>query len=288
MTDFFSQIIQKLVAEKIENPRLEARLMIAEALQCRPEEVYQNTKLTDEQQKKVEFMLEQRLKHKPLDKILGHREFYKYDFKVNEDVLSPRPDTEILLETALEILQDVTEPTILDLGCGSGCIIESLLKEIPQATGCAVDVSAKALAVARQNADSLAVSERLRFVKASWFDDDFTDVVGTKFDMIVSNPPYIPSADIETLDTEVKDYDPLLALDGGNSGYDSYERIAEVTQELLKNNGYILLEAGFGQAQKIADIFAAQEFKLLKIVSDLAGIERCVILQKAVAENKNN
>ena len=288
MTDFFSQIIQKLVAEKIENPRLEARLMIAEALQCHPEEVYQNTKLTDEQQKKTEFMLEQRLKHKPLDKILGHREFYKYDFKVNEDVLSPRPDTEILLEAALEILSGMLEPKILDLGCGSGCILESLLKEIPHAIGCAVDVSAKALAVARQNADSLAVSERLRFVKASWFDDDFTDVVGTKFDMIVSNPPYIPSADIETLDTEVKDYDPLLALDGGKSGYDSYERIAEVTQELLKDNGYILLEAGFGQAQKIADIFAAQEFKLLKIVSDLAGIERCVILQKAVAENKNN
>lgn len=288
MTDFFSQIIQKLVAEKIENPRLEARLMIAEALQCRPEEVYQNTKLTDEQQKKTEFMLEQRLKHKPLDKILGHREFYKYDFKVNEDVLSPRPDTEILLETALEILSGMLEPKILDLGCGSGCIIESLLKEIPQATGCAVDISAKALAVARQNADSLAVSERLRFVNAGWFDDDFTDVVGTKFDMIVSNPPYIPTAEIKDLATEVKDYDPLLALDGGNSGYDSYEQIARIAPELLKKGGYILLESGFGQAQRIADIFAAQEFKLLKIVSDLAGIERCVILQKAVAENKNN
>lgn len=288
MTSFFMEIVQKLVAEKIENPRLEARLMMAEALQCRPEEVYQNTKLTDEQQKKVEFMLEQRLKHKPLDKILGHREFYKYDFKVNEDVLSPRPDTEILLEAALEILPDFTEPKILDLGCGSGCIIESLLKEIPQATGYAVDISEKALAVARQNADSLAISERLRFVNTSWFNADFTEVIGTKFDMIVSNPPYIPTAEIKDLATEVKDYDPLLALDGGNSGYDSYERIAEVTQELLKDNGCILLEAGFGQAQKIADIFTAQGLKLLEIVNDLAGIARCVILQKAVAENKNN
>jgi len=288
MTDFFSQIIRKLAAEKIENPRLEARLMMAEALHCRPEEIYQDIKLTQEEQAKVEAMLDERLRHKPLDKILGHREFYKYDFIVTEDVLSPRPDTEILVEEALEILKNIPKPKILDLGCGSGCIIETLLKELPAASGCAADISDKALAVAKQNAENLGVNDRLRLLNADWFADDFVAATGETFDMIVSNPPYIPSADIETLDTEVKNYDPLTALDGGKSGYDSYERIAQIAPEMLQNSGYILLEAGYGQAEKIADIYIKQGFKLLKIVDDLAGIERCVILQKAVAENKNN
>lgn len=288
MADYFSQIVQKLAQAKIANPRLEARLLLAEVLRCNPAEIHTGIKVLAEDVKKTEVLLEQRLHHKPLDKILGYREFYKYDFTVNEDVLSPRPDTEILAEAALEILQGTPEPKILDLGCGSGCIIETLLKEIPQAIGCAVDISEKALAVARQNADNLAIGERLRFVNTSWFDEKFADTIGTKFDMIVSNPPYIPTADIENLEPEVKDYDPFVALDGGKSGYDSYEQIAQTAPELLKNGGYILLEAGLGQAQKIVDIFTAQGFKLLKIVNDLAGIERCVILQKAVAESENS
>lgn len=288
MDSFFLQIVQKLAEAQIENPRFEARLMFAEVLHCLPSEIFQDTSLTEEENKKVEAMLEQRLQHKPLDKILGHREFYKYEFKVSEDVLSPRPDTEILVENALEILKSIPSAKILDLGCGSGCIIESLLKDLSFASGCAVDISDKALATAKENADNLAVSERIRFVNASWFDTDFVTSVGEKFEMIVSNPPYIPSDDIKTLDREVKEYDPMLALDGGKSGYDSYERIAKIAPQLLHNGGYVLLEAGIGQAEKIADIFMLQGFNLLKIADDLSGIARCVILQKAVAENKNS
>lgn len=288
MSDFFLHMVQSLAAEKIESPRLEARLILAEVLQCRPEEIYQDIMLTSEQQKKAKRMLDQRLRHKPLDKILGHREFYKYDFYVSEDVLSPRPDTEILVEKALEILRSISNVKILDLGCGSGCIIASLLKDLPDAKGCAVDISAKALAVAVKNADALQISKRLRFVMASWFEADFADIIGEKFDMIVSNPPYIPSDDIETLDTEVKDYDPRLALDGGKSGFDSYERIAQTASQLLSERGYVLLEAGVGQAQQIADIYISHGFKLLQLVNDLSGIARCVILQKAVAENKKS
>lgn len=288
MTDYFSVIVRKLAAAKIENPRLETRLLFAEVLKCKPSEIYSGTVLSSADIEKINFMLEQRLQHKPLDKILGHREFYKYDFAVNEDVLSPRPDTEILLESALEILQNIPMARILDLGCGSGCIIASLLKENPDACGEAVDISDKALAVAQKNSDNLAIGSRLRFVKADWFADDFTSALNDRFDMIVSNPPYIPSADIETLEPEVKNYDPLLALDGGKSGYDSYKAIAEIVPNLLKNSGYILLEAGQGQAQKIADIFIAHGLTLHKIVNDLSGIARCVILQKAVAENKKS
>ena len=233
-------------------------------------------------------MLNERLNHKPIDKILGHREFYKYDFAVNEDVLSPRPDTEILVEEALKILQNKPDADILDLGCGSGCIIETLLKELPESKGCAADISAKALAVAKDNAINLKIGLRLQFIQADWFADNFTDFFDRKFDMIVSNPPYIQSDDIKELQPEVKDYDPLSALDGGKSGFDSYERIAQTASRLLRQDGYILLEAGFGQARRIANIYMTHGFKLIKVVNDLAGIARCVILQKSVAESKKS
>lgn len=279
MNNLFLQAVQTLAEAQIENPRLETRLIFADVLHCSPSEIFQDISLTSPEIEKINDMLAQRLKHKPLDKILGHREFYKYDFIVNEDVLSPRPDTEILVEAALEILHNISNAKILDLGCGSGCIIETLLKEIPSASGCAVDISANALKIAQKNADNLAVNEHLNFINANWFTDDFTAQIGKKFDMIVSNPPYIPSADIAVLDTEVKDYDPLLALDGGQSGFESYKRIAQIAPKLLNNGGYILLEAGYGQAKQIANIFITQGFDLLKIVNDLSDIERCVVLR---------
>lgn len=279
MNNLFLQAVQTLAEAQIENPRLETRLIFADVLHCSPSEIFQDISLTSPEIEKINDMLAQRLKHKPLDKILGHREFYKYDFIVNEDVLSPRPDTEILVEAALEILHNISNAKILDLGCGSGCIIETMLKEIPSASGCAVDISANALKIAQKNADNLAVNEHLNFINANWFTDDFTAQIGKKFDMIVSNPPYIPSADIAVLDTEVKDYDPLLALDGGQSGFESYKRIAQIAPKLLNNGGYILLEAGYGQAKQIANIFITQGFDLLKIVNDLSDIERCVVLR---------
>lgn len=288
MVDIFSETVQKLADAKIANPRLEARLMIAGILECEPAEIYTGITLSDENIVALNNMLNERLNHKPLDKILGHREFYKYDFIVNEDVLSPRSDTEILVEEALQILKKKPNADILDLGCGSGCIIETLLKELPSSKGWAADISDKALKVAEKNAVNLGIDSRLRFIEADWFADNFTTVFDNKFDMIVSNPPYIPSDDIKKLQPEVRNYDPMPALDGGKSGFDSYERIAQIASQFLLNDGYILLEAGFGQAAQIADIFTAQGFKLIKIVDDLAGIARCVILQKSVAESEKS
>ena len=279
MDTFFLQIAQKLSEAKIENPQWETRLIFAEVLQKSPSEIFLTTSPTIAEIKKINHITEQRLRHKPLDKIFGHRGFYKYDFFISEDVLSPRPDTEILVESALEILPIISRPNILDLGCGSGCIIETLLKENPLASGCAVDISAQALSMAKKNAKALAIDKQLKFINADWFAEDFTLQIGKKFDMIVSNPPYIPSAEIETLTTEVKKYDPLEALDGGATGFESYERIAEIAPILLRNNGYILLEAGYNQARQIVDIFTTHGLNLLKIVNDLAGIERCVVLQ---------
>ncbi|MEE6207918.1 MAG: peptide chain release factor N(5)-glutamine methyltransferase [Alphaproteobacteria bacterium] len=280
MTDYFTQIVQKLVQAGIENPRLEARILLAHILHCEPDEIFTGINISPENMQRTEVLLQQRLAHKPLDKIIGKRAFYKAEFKVNEQVLSPRPDTEILVEAALEYLQNKAKPHILDLGTGSGCIIETLLQEIPDAKAIAVDISAAALQVAKENAARLKVSERLRFINADWFSADFVQQINATFDMVVSNPPYIPTAQIADLDVEVKDYDPLFALDGGTSGFDSYRRIADIAPQLLKERGYILLEAGINQAEAIRNIFIQSGLKHVKTVRDLAGIERCVIMQK--------
>ena len=286
MDSFFGECIKKLQAANIAMPRLEARMLWAEVLQCTPSEVYENTPLTDAQKEQISAMLERRLSHEPMDKILGHREFYKADFKVNTDVLSPRPDTETLVESALNFLPLETTAKILDLGTGSGCIIISLLAERIKAHGVAVDISPAALAVAKENAEHLDVCNRLNFICADWFQPDFATLMTDKFDIIVSNPPYIPSADIAGLDDEVKNYDPQTALDGGADGYDCYRRIAELAPNLLKDGGLLILEAGYNQAENIRKICEENNMFHLRTVKDLADINRCVIMKKAVAETK--
>ena len=279
MADIFNEIMQKFIAAGIENPRLETRLLIASVLGVESGGIFADIVLNDAQAEAVRRMAAQRTAHKPLDKILGHREFYKADFIVNEDVLSPRPDTEILVEKALQYMPQ-TARNVLDLGTGSGCIIESILLEKPDLHGVAVDISLKALKTARQNAEKCGVATRLQLVRADWFATDFAAQIGQKFDVIVTNPPYIPSSDIAELAPEVKDHDPRAALDGGADGFDSYRRIAALMPDLLNDGGYVLIEAGIGQAQKIATVFADYGLSLVEIAKDLGGIERCVILRK--------
>ncbi len=279
MSDFFNQALQKLVNTGIKNPRLEIRLLLAAVLRCSPSFIFSDVVLTSEQKKLFDSLLAQRLQHKPIDKILKHREFYKADFMVDENVLSPRADTEILVEEALRLLPN-ENVNILDLGTGSGCIIESILLEKDRAIGVAVDISERSLIVAQKNADALNLNSRLNFIRADWFDDKIVKIIGQEFDMIISNPPYIPTGDIAALMPEVKNYDPLTALDGGSDGYDSYKRIAEIAPHLLKYEGYLLLEAGYGQAQKIVDICTVYGLIHHKTVADLNGIARCVIMQK--------
>lgn len=281
MRDLFDKIVQKLSDSKVEQPRLEARLLLAHVKKCLPADIYSGTDVSETETQVVTDMLNRRLAHEPLDKILGHRAFFKADFVVNNKVLSPRPDTETLVECVLENYANRnTNWRILDLGTGSGCIIESLLAEYPNARGMAVDISAEALNVAKMNAEKLGLSQQLEFIQADWFAAGFVQKIGQVFDIIVTNPPYIASSEINTLEPEVKDYDPLLALDGGEDGFDSYCRLAEVVPELLVSGGKIFIEAGAGQARTIADIFMKKGLFFETIHKDLSGIERCVILRK--------
>ena len=218
MSSFFTEIIEQLTKVHIDSPRLETRLIFAYVLNKDISEIYENIDTNSTQKENILSLVNKRIQGYPLDKILGHKEFYKYDFIVDENVLSPRPDTEILVEEAINLIKTKNLNNIVDLGTGSGCIILSILKDCPQLKGYAVDISEKALTIATENAKKLNITQNIKFIKSSWFDKDFINRIDAKFDIIVTNPPYIPSNDIPKLSKEVKDHDPLMALTSGSDG----------------------------------------------------------------------
>lgn len=276
----YEKTIKTLSDAGISSPRLEARLLIAHILHIDANNVSLKTTIPENLRPLFEIAVQKRLQGMPLDKILGHKEFYKYDFITSEDVLSPRPDTEILLEAALDLTSQNAFQNVLDLGVGSGCILLSLLKENTNIQGVGVDISLKALNIAEQNANRLNVKKRCRFLNKSWFDEDFISALNQHFDLIVSNPPYIKTEDISSLDIEVRQYDPTIALDGGSNGFKDYVQIAKIAPQLLNTGGYIALEVGIDQALKVRHIFEQQGLKHIQTTPDLAGIERVVIFQK--------
>ena len=280
-----SELIKKkllyLQSYGVESSRFELEMLLAAAIGIEKRNLpLWNGILTEEIINKFETYIKEREKHKPVDKILKQKGFYKYDFAVNEDVLSPRFDTEILVERAVDLLKDKNEAKILEFGIGSGCILLSILADLPYAEGIGVDISQNALKIALQNANYLGVESRVKMINASWFDDNIEIKCGNKFDMIISNPPYIPSADIENLDNEVKLFDPLIALDGGVDGLRDYRKITQISFNLLKPGGLLIFEAGINQSMDIAGIGTCNNFELAEITPDLTGIDRCIILKK--------
>lgn len=280
MTDFIEKIVAQLAAGGIDSPKLEVRFMAAYVLKIDSNALPFCPTFSKEQQQEMLTLVEKRLARFPLDKLLGEKGFYKYDFTVSEAVLSPRPDTETLVEAAIAAAKKMDSPKILDLGTGSGCIILSILGDVQPAFGTAVDISAAALDVAKTNAQRLKLDSRLKFVHGSWFYADLADKITPPFDIIVSNPPYIPKKDIEDLEPEVREHDPLTALDGGEDGFDHYRQIALVSGSFLRPGGLIFLEGGINQEKMIAEIFINKGFQLVDILADLSGINRCVILKK--------
>lgn len=281
MTNAVQKIADILKAHQIEEPKLEARMMVSFVLGIDANALFFNCpELNKEQENKLNNLVQKRINHYPLCKLLGKKGFYKYDFIVSEDVLSPRPDTEILVEAAISYSKASHAKKILDLGTGSGCIILSVLGDVKDLSGVALDSSFKALEIARKNAQNLGLQNRVNFVQGSWFDEDIVSRLGNDFDIIVSNPPYIPSQDINGLEEEVKSHDPLLALDGGEDGMKDYRQIARISYSLLKLGGKIFLEAGIGQEMQISQIFEREGFTTSEILKDYGGINRCIILKK--------
>jgi len=207
----------------------------------------------------------------PIAYILGEQEFWSLPFKVDEHTLIPRPDTETLIEAACKYIPD-EELTILDIGTGTGCILLSILSEKPNASGIGIDQSEGAITVARENMDALSLGDRASFQVIDIFDD----WTGERFDMVVSNPPYIPSGDLTGLMKDVKDYEPETALNGGSSGLIFYERIVSLAPEILKEDGLLAFEVGIHQAEDVAVIMDDNGFFDIFLHEDLAGVQRVV------------
>jgi len=214
---------------------------------------------------------DRRLSGEPIDSILGHREFYGRAFKISKDVLSPRPETEMLVDAALEILSPQICPRILDLGTGSGAIIISIVSELLAADAMAVDVSERALAIARKNAQAYDVTSRLDFRCGSWF-----KAVTGRFDLIISNPPYITAEAMQSLSPEVANFDPYLALSGGSDGLEAYRKIIKGAPNHLVTGGYIVFEIGYDQGVSVSALLTAAGFNEVSAHKDLAGHDRMV------------
>lgn len=218
-----------------------------------------------------------RVTREPMAYILGEREFWGLPFKVTPAVLVPRPDSETMIEAALSLLPDRTYPwRLLDLGVGSGCLLLTLLREFPNATGEGVDASLDALEVARENAASLGVADRMILRHDDWRQEGWAARLSGPFHLAVSNPPYIETATIDGLMPEVARFEPQLALDGGPDGLAAYRLIAANGREFVTRGGYLAVEAGEGQALDIASIFAQAGLLPQAPWKDLGGIERVV------------
>ncbi len=217
----------------------------------------------------LEAVLAQRIAGKPVHRIMGYRDFYGLRLNLGPETLEPRPDSEVLVDLALELMEKSPPKTILDLGTGTGALALALLSVFSQATVIATDISAGALDIAAKNSTSNGFASRFSGLESDWFDN-----VDGKFDLIVSNPPYIRSGVIPALDIEVQNHDPLLALDGGPDGLVPYRIIAAEAKNHLSKNGLVLVEIGFDQADEVTNIFKLNSFIKLSLQRDLGGRDR--------------
>lgn len=268
-TEAFLLGMQKLKEAEIGEVQLDARLLLEEVcgtdhntLLC-----HGDREVSEAEEEQYRKALEQRAVHVPLQHLLGYQDFMGLRFQVNEHVLIPRQDTEILVEEAMRYLHDGMR--ILDLCTGSGCILLSLLHYSNDCEGTGVDISKEALQVAALNAELLGI-------KADFLKSDLYEKVTGKFDLLVSNPPYIERKVIPTLMEEVREYDPYIALDGGEDGLDFYRRIIGGAQDYLKRGGQILMEIGSGQAQAVSELLREAGFKEIDVCRDFAGLDRVV------------
>lgn len=269
---------------KLDSPRLDAEVLLAHVLKQK-ERIYLyvhfDQPLEQHELSAYRECIKRRVQHEPVAYITGHRDFMGLDFKVTKDTLIPRPDTEILVEAVLQRLPAAGEASSLaDIGTGTGAICLSLLNYLPKLQAVAVDISPGALAVAKENSIALGLAERVEFLQGDLLVP--LAAKGSLLNAIVSNPPYIPKADIAALASDVKSYEPMGALDGGEDGLDFYRRLLDGSAALLAANGFLAMEVGIHQARQLEKLAAGMsQWDKCEIIRDLAGIERVVILWKS-------
>ncbi|CEP98479.1 N5-glutamine S-adenosyl-L-methionine-dependent methyltransferase [[Clostridium] sordellii] len=261
-----------------DTPKLDTEILLQKALGDVDRLYIQlnlDKKLSDEELKRFNEMINDRLNGRPIAYIVKNREFMELDFYVEEGVLIPRPDTEPLVEEVIELSKGMKDVTIVDIGTGSGAISVSLAKYIKNSYVYSLDISDKALSIGKKNAVNNEVDDKIEFIKS----DVFTGIKdrNLKLDIIVSNPPYIKKEDIKTLHTQVKDYEPYIALEGGEDGLDFYRTITEKSLKYLKSNGILAFEVGHDQANDVCTIMENHGYKKIYTKKDLQGIDRVVI-----------
>ena len=273
-----NQGIMMLKNESIESPKNKARLIMQYTLK-KPREyliIYDNKEVTNIQKEEYLKNIKRLIKGDPLQYITGLQEFMKLKFKVNNDVLIPQPDTEILVEEVIEILKNIQNPVILDLCTGSGSIAISIAKYVPNVKIYASDISKKALEVAKQNAILNGVANNIKFIESNLFDK----IKEEKFDIIVSNPPYIPTNEIKKLPKDVQN-EPHLALDGGKDGLDFYRNIIKDGYKYLNRQGYICLEIGYDQKNEVKKIIDNERrYVETYCKKDLCQNDRIIVTRK--------
>ena len=260
----------------IETPELDARIILKEVLSLDDKDLIlkESLDIPNELIEKIIAIESRRLNGEPISKIFKKRDFYNSTFLISNDVLDPRPETELIVEIANNYIDKNEVKNILDLGTGSGCILLSILKENKMINGLGIDLSKDAISIAKQNSKKLNLETQSNFLISNWMSS-----VNYKYDLVVSNPPYIASEDIKKLSKSVKIYDPILSLDGGDDGLNSYRLIASDLKRIVSKNALIIIEIGYNQSLQVIEIFKKNNFKLMKKYNDINGLDRVLTFQ---------
>jgi len=266
-----------LKSASIKSSKLDCEVLLSNVLKINREKMLVNLNKKINHQDFIVFnkLINRRVKNEPVAYIVGYKEFWNKKFKVNSDVLIPRPDTEILVEEVIKLIKINSSLNILDIGTGTGCVILSVLNERKKCYGIGLDISKKAINIAKHNAKIQQIKNRIKFINSSI--DKFC--VG-KYDLIISNPPYIKSGDIKNLDRDVRFYEPETALNGGYDGYSKIREIIYRGSSLIKKKGKLLLEIGYNQKSEVIRILNCNKFYVNKVVKDLGKNNRCIISTK--------
>ena len=267
-------ILQK---NKIANPQLDSEILLSNSIKRDKKHIILNPKeiLNSEQLEKFNSLIERRKKGEPIAYLINKKEFWKDEFFVNKDVLIPRPDSELIIEQVLKINSKDNQLQILDIGTGSGCILLSILKERSNFYGTGIDISKKSINVSKFNAKQLNLTNRVKFFHSSV--DNFNN---GKYDIIVSNPPYIEQLSLKYLEKDVVNFEPKLALSGGFDGFSKIRKVINKTNNLIKKNGKFILEIGFNQKNKVIKILKEEGFYVNKAIKDYGNNDRCIISTK--------
>ncbi|EEP61199.1 protein-(glutamine-N5) methyltransferase, release factor-specific [Sulfurihydrogenibium yellowstonense SS-5] len=282
LKQLFSKITEIFKESKIENPASEASILISKILDLPKHYIisYPDLEISEEDAKKLVVLSEKRASGYPMAYLTKSKEFFGLDFYIEEGILIPRPETEILVEKVIEKLQNAKGELIgLEVGIGSGCISVSLLKNIKNLKIIGIDISEKALEITEKNAEIHGVLDRLKLFKFDIMNEKMNSLNLPKLDFVVSNPPYIKEEDYQKLQKEVKK-EPKEALISGKEGTEFYEKIVNSLKDFLKEDGFFAFEVGIGQAEKVKQILEDNGYKNIEIYKDLAGIDRVIIASK--------